>query len=58
MFDPKKDRVTITVKEAAHTTGLEASSIYRLIHIGEIEAIRLGGRILILLGPFRRKFGL
>jgi excisionase family DNA binding protein len=58
MFDPNKDRVSITVKEAANSTGLKPGAIYRLIRAGEIEVIRLGGRILILFEPFRKRFGL
>ena len=58
MFDPNKDRVSITVKEAAKSTGLQPGAIYRLVKSGEIESKRLGGRILILFEPFRRQFGL
>jgi excisionase family DNA binding protein len=38
-------------------TGLSRQAIYRLVSSGEIESTRLGGRILILFGPFKRKFG-
>jgi len=58
MFDPNKDRVSITVKEAAKSTGLKPGAIYRLVKSGEIESKRLGGRILILFEPFRKQFGL
>ena len=58
MFDPNKDRVSITVQEAANSTGLKPGAIYRLVRAGEIEVIRLGGRILILFEPFRKQFGL
>ncbi len=58
MFDPNKDRVSITVKEAAHCTGLGIHAVYRMVRAGEIEVIRLGGRILILFEPFRKQFGL
>lgn len=58
MFDPNKDRVSITVLEAAMTTGLKPQAVYRLVKSGEIESRRLGGRILILFEPFKKKFGL
>lgn len=58
MFDPNKDRVSITVKEAANATGLKPGAIYRSIRKKEIEVTRLGGRILILFEPFRKQFGL
>ncbi|MCW1958351.1 MAG: helix-turn-helix domain-containing protein [Mycobacterium sp.] len=58
MFDPNKDRVSITVLEAAMTTGLKPHAVYRLVKSGEIESRRLGGRILILFEPFKKKFGL
>lgn len=31
MFDPNKDRVSITVLEAAKTTGLKTHAVYRLV---------------------------
>lgn len=52
------ERLAITVLEAAAMTGLSRQAIYRLVDSGEIESTRLGGRILILFGPFKRKFGL
>lgn len=51
------ERLAITVLEAAAMTGLSRQSIYRLVDSGEIESTRLGGRILILFRPFKRKFG-
>ena len=51
------ERLAITVLEAAAMTGLSRQAIYRLVDNGEIESTRLGGRILILFGPFKRKFG-
>lgn len=58
MFDPSKDRVSITVQEAAISTGLKPHAVYRLVKSGEIESRRLGGRILILFEPFKKQFGL
>ncbi|MBU3749428.1 MAG: helix-turn-helix domain-containing protein [Mycobacterium sp.] len=58
MFDPNTERVAITVSEAATSTGLKPGAIYRSIRKGEIEVTRLGGRILILFEPFKKKFGL
>ena len=51
------ERLAITVFEAAAMTGLSRQAIYRLVNSGEIESTRLGGRILILFRPFKRKFG-
>ena len=51
------ERLAITVLEAAAMTGLSRQAIYRLVSSGEIESTRLGGRILILFRPFKRKFG-
>ena len=52
------ERIAITVAEAAWMVGLGEPAIYRLVGRGEIEARRLGGRILILYQPFKKKFGL
>ena len=51
------ERLAITVLEAAAMSGLSRQAIYRLVDRGEIESTRLGGRILILFRPFKRKFG-
>ena len=51
------ERLGITTEEAAAMTGLSRQAIYRLVSSGEIESTRLGGRILILFRPFKRKFG-
>ena len=51
------ERLAITVLEAAAMSGLSRQAIYRLVSKGEIESTRLGGRILILFRPFKRKFG-
>ena len=58
MDDESFERLGITTEEAAAMTGLSRQAIYRLVNNGEIESTRLGGRILILFGPFKRKFGL
>ena len=58
MFDPNTERISITVSEAAASTGLKPGAIYRSVSTGEIESTRLGGRILILFEPFKKKFGL
>jgi len=52
------ERLGITAAQAAALTGLSRQAIYRLVSSGEIESTRLGGRILILFRPFKRKFGL
>jgi excisionase family DNA binding protein len=34
----------LSVNEAAHVLGVERSTIYRLLHTGELEAVRVGKR--------------
>jgi excisionase family DNA binding protein len=51
-------RLALTVTEAAATVGLKPQAMYRLVARGEIPSVRLGGRILILLGPFKEMFAL
>ena len=58
MAEANIERVSITVSEAAASTGLKPAAIYRSVSTGEIESTRLGGRILILVEPVKKKFRL
>jgi excisionase family DNA binding protein len=48
------DRLTMDIADAAKLLGISPGSTYRAAHIGEIPAIRLGGRMLVLREPFIR----
>lgn len=43
------DRLTITVAEAASLPGISRSAAYDYIRAGELPAIRMGRRLLVLL---------
>ncbi len=51
-------RISITVAETAEITGLSEPAVYRAVKKGEIEVKRLGGRILVLVEPLMKQFGL
>ena len=46
------------VKDIQKIFGLSKNSAYQAIRNGEIEAIRIGGRIKIPTAPLRRRLGL
>ena len=46
-------RETLTIKEAAVTLGVSLSSAYEAAQKGQIPAIRIGGRWLVLKGKFQ-----
>jgi excisionase family DNA binding protein len=48
------DRLTMDIADAAKLLGISSGSTYRAAHTGEIPAIRLGGRMLVLREPFIR----
>ena len=59
MSDPQGiERISVTVAEAAAMTGLSRPAVYRAVCKGELESRRVGGRILVLLNPLKKKFGL
>lgn len=45
---------TISVTDAAKLLGIGRNQAYRAAATGELPAVRLGGRILILTAPLRR----
>jgi excisionase family DNA binding protein len=46
------ERITLSVKEVAQATGASEQTVRRRIADGEIPAIRLGSRVLIVAQPF------
>ena len=42
-----KERLALSVKEAAETLGVGKELIYRAINRGELRAVRLGGRVMV-----------
>lgn len=49
-----KERLVVSVPEAAAMLGISARLAYDLVARGELPALRLGGRIVILLRPLER----
>ena len=47
-------RETLTMREAADTLGVSLSSAYEAAQKGQIPAIRIGGRWLVLKGKFQK----
>jgi excisionase family DNA binding protein len=41
------DRWTVTVEEAAEMLGISRSSAYECVHRGELQALRLGRRLVV-----------
>ena len=50
-------KLTGTVDEAAKALGVSRNSAYEGVKRGEIPALRIGNRIVVLWGPFMRKLG-
>lgn len=48
---------TGTVDEAAEALGISRNSAYEGVKEGQIPAIRVGKRIIVLWGPLMRKLG-
>ena len=49
-----KHRLAVSVNEAAAALGLSASSIWKWISLGQLRAIRIGGRTLITAEELKR----
>jgi excisionase family DNA binding protein len=49
------DRIGVSINQAALIAGLGRSSIYALIHAGEIESARIGGRRIVILASLRKR---
>ena len=47
-------RLALSVQEAAATLGLSASSIWKWISLGQLRAIKVGGRTLITADELNR----
>ncbi|MCJ7639411.1 MAG: helix-turn-helix domain-containing protein [Euryarchaeota archaeon] len=47
----KDEALTLSVEHAAHLIGVSRSTVYRLVRDGELRAIRVGRRVLILKKP-------
>jgi excisionase family DNA binding protein len=52
-----RERFVISVPEAAEMLGISARLAYDLVARGELQALRLGGRIVVLLRPLERMLG-
>jgi len=52
-----RNRVTLTVKEAAEVLGVARNTCYEAVHRGEIPTIRIGNRLLIPVAGLRRLLG-
>ena len=52
-----QERFVVSVPEAAEMLGISARLAYDLVARGEPEALRLGGRIVVLLRPLERMLG-
>ena len=46
---------THSVPATARILGISPASVYKGVHAGEVEAIRIGGRLLVLSEPLERK---
>ena len=49
-----KDRAVLTVDETAETLGISRNSAYKAVAEGQIPAIRVGKRILVLRKPLTK----
>ncbi|MGZ4936898.1 MAG: helix-turn-helix domain-containing protein [Halobacteriota archaeon] len=47
----KHEALTLSVEHAARLIGVSRSTVYRLVRDGELRAIRVGTRVLILKKP-------
>ena len=50
--------LAFSVPTAANLAGVSTSAMYMACERGEVESVRLCGRILVLSVPFLRRFGL
>ena len=47
----KEEALTLSVEHAAHLIGVSRTTVYRMVRDGELRAIRVGRRVLILKKP-------
>ncbi len=50
----RSERLVVSVAEAAEMLGISRTLAYDLVARGELPALRLGGRIVVLLRPLER----
>jgi excisionase family DNA binding protein len=53
----RSERLVLSVAEAAEMLGISRTLAYDLVARGELPALRLGGRIVVLLRPLERLLG-
>lgn len=53
-----KERITMTVDQAAEMIGLGRNAAYEAVRRGDIPSVRIGGRIFVPVATFRKMFGL
>lgn len=53
----RSDRSTITVPETARILGADARTVHRGIQEGKIPSIRIGRKVLVLVGPLLSMLG-
>jgi excisionase family DNA binding protein len=53
----RSERLVLSVAEAAEMLGISRTLAYDLVAQGELPALRLGGRIVVLLRPLERLLG-
>jgi excisionase family DNA binding protein len=53
-----RERMTVTVEEAAHLLGIGRSTAYLAVKTGELPTIRLGRRVLVPRAQIDRMLGL
>jgi excisionase family DNA binding protein len=53
----KDEALTLSVEHAARLIGVSRSTVYRLVRDGELRAIRVGRRVLILKKPLMEMLG-
>lgn len=57
-LDEPRQVLGLSVPTAARLAGVSVAAMYLAVARGEVESIRLCGRILVLSVPFMRRFGL
>lgn len=51
---PFRERISCTIQEATAATGLSRTKLYQQIAAGRVEATKLGGRTLVLVGSLEK----
>ncbi len=53
-----RSRTTIDVATAARIAHVGRSTMFKAVHAGQVQSLRLGARLLIPTSPFLRQLGL